>query len=171
MVREVDAGREGGGDPTEDHQGVGHPAGCLNRQRLAQYRASRTGSVLVADAAERTADIDFWWPFEPQRSSRDSPPTRQDARLSNDWTQIQPPTRPTIRCVSSACQTGHEEWSARTMKPNQAPRRWLKHLEGAEMCKPVSCPRGSPRLSYLVQQKRISKTDRFRDFYGARRRI
>lgn len=71
MDREMDAGRDGGGDPSEDHQGVGHAAGCLNRQRLAQYRVRHTGSALVADAAVRTADIDFWWPFEPQRSSRD----------------------------------------------------------------------------------------------------
>lgn len=71
MDREVDAGRDGGGDPSEDHQGVGHAAGCLNRQRLARYRARHTGSVLVDDAAVRIADIDFWWPFQPRQSSRD----------------------------------------------------------------------------------------------------
>ena len=77
MDREVDAGRDGGGDPTEDHQESSHAAGCLNRQRPAQYRVSHTESVLVADAALRTADVDFWPPFEPRQSSRDLPPTRQ----------------------------------------------------------------------------------------------
>ena len=77
MDREVDAGRDGGGDPTKDDQGVGHAARCLNPQRLAQYRARHTGSVLVADAAVRTADVDFRPLFEPRQSSRDLPPTRQ----------------------------------------------------------------------------------------------
>ena len=71
MDREVDAGRDGEGDPIKDDQEVGHAARCLNRRRLAQYRGRHTGSALVADAAVRTADIDFWPPFEPQRSSRD----------------------------------------------------------------------------------------------------
>lgn len=104
MDREMDAGRDGGGDPSEDHQGVGHAAGCLNRQRLARYRVRHTGSILVADAAVRTADVDFRPPFEPRQSSRDFRLHVWAARQSNDWTKSCPPIWLNIRYVSSAYQ-------------------------------------------------------------------